>query len=138
MAKFDINGFDAAEQQILKGLGRGQIRQIVEAGANVASKRMIQNTDMRNHVRNKDMIGSIRGNEYREIMGGGSIDVYPQGDDRKGVGNALKAFVINYGRGGVKNNGKMGDKFITGDEARAEELVTQAMQAEADRLLADA
>lgn len=138
MAKLRIDGLDVAEQQVLKGLDRGQIRQIVEAGAAAAVKRMDENARARSHVRTGDMVAAIRGGEYRETMDGGAINVYPQDYDRKGVGNALKAFVINYGRGGTRRKGKMGDKFITGDEARAEELVTQAMQAEADRLLADA
>ena len=96
---------------------------------------MRENTQRRQHVRTGDMLGSIGDNGYREWYGGGSTEVYPQESDRKGVRNATKAYVINYGRGGVKRNGgKMGDKFITGDEKNTEEAVYQAMQAESDRL----
>ena len=134
MARVKVNGFELVEGQ-LNRMGRPMIRQIVEAGAKAAEKLMADNTKARAHVRTGDMLESIGENEYREFLGGGSVDVYPQGDDRKGVRNATKAYVINYGRGGVKRNGgKMGDKFITADEKNTEEAVYQAMQAESDRL----
>lgn len=135
MATVKVNGVELLERQ-LNRMGRPMIRQIVEAGAKAAEKRMAENVRLRRHVRTGDMLESIGENEYREFLGGGSVDVYPQGDDRKGVRNATKAYVINYGRGGVKRNGgKMGDKFITGSEKQTEEAVYQAMQAESDRLI---
>ena len=76
------------------------------------------------------MLASIGRNEYREWLGGGAQDVYPLGEDRRGTRNATKAYVLNYGRG----RRLRGDKFITGDD-RAEEIVTQAMQEESDRLV---
>ena len=80
-----------------------------------------------------EMLRSIGRNEYREFLGGGSVDVYPQEKDSRGVRNATKAYVLNYGRG----RGLKGDKFITGDESQAEQLVQEAMQAESDRLIAE-
>ena len=77
-----------------------------------------------------EMLASIGRNEYREWLGGGAQDVYPLGEDHKGVRNATKAYVLNYGRG----RRLRGDKFITGD-TQAEEIITQAMQAESDRLV---
>lgn len=140
MATVRVNGFELVETQ-LNRMGRPMIRQIVEAGAKAAENRMAENTKLRRHVRTGDMLESIGENEYREFLGGGSVDVYPQGDDRKGVRNATKAYVINYGKGRkVTKRGKTnrtGDKFITGDEAKAEAVVTEAMQAESDRLIAE-
>ena len=136
MATVRVNGFEMIEVQLNK-MGRPMIRQIVEAGAKAAAKRMADNTKKRGHVRTGEMLESIGENEYREFLGGGSVDVYPQGDDSRGVRNATKAYVINYGRGGTRKRGKMGDRFITGDESGAEEAVTQAMQAESDRLIAE-
>ena len=140
MARVKVNGFELVEGQ-LNRMGRPMIRQIVEAGAKAAEKLMADNTKARAHVRTGDMLESIGENEYREFLGGGSVDVYPQGDDRKGVRNATKAYVINYGKGrkvtkrGTRN--KTGDKFITGDESKAEAVVLEAMQAESDRLIAE-
>ena len=68
--------------------------------------------------------------------GSGWVDVYPQGNDSRGVSNAMKAFVINYGYGGRKTK-KTGDKFITGNQKRMEQGVFTAMQAESDRRLAE-
>ena len=136
MARMTVSGFELQEQR-LNRLGRPMIRKIVEAGAGAADRVMRESTTERHHIRNSDMLDSIGMNEYREFMNGGSVDVYPQGDDRKGVRNATKAYVINYGRGGTKKRGKMGDKFITGNESKTEQAVLEAMQAESDRLIAE-
>ena len=138
MARFTVNGVELVEQQ-LNGLGRPMIRKIVEAGAGAAEKRMAENVRLRMHIRNSDMLESIGNNGIREFLNAASTDVYPQGDDRKGVRNATKAYVINYGKGrrpttkrGTRN--RTGDKFITGDEKNIEKAVFEAMQAECDRL----
>ena len=140
MATVRVNGFELVEAQ-LNRMGRPMIRRIVEAGAKAAEKRMAENTEKHRHTRNRDMLESIGENEYREFLGGGSVDVYPQGEDWKGVRNATKAYVINYGKGRNptkrKKANKTGDKFITGDESKAEAVVTEAMQAESDRLIAE-
>ena len=141
MARFTVNGVELVERQ-LNGLGRPMIRKIVEAGAGAAEKRMAENVQKRQHVRTGDMLKSIGNNGYREWLGGGATEVYPQEEDRFGVRNATKAFVINYGKGrrpatrrGKRN--RTGDHFITGDESQAEEAVRKAMQAESDRLVAE-
>ena len=148
MATLKVNGFELVDRQFNR-MGAGMIRQIVEAGASAAEKRMAENTEKAGHGppgRSRratgEMLRSIGRNEYREFLGGGSVEVYPHGDDRKGVRNATKAYVINYGRGQRpttkrKKPNKTGDKFITGDESQAEQLVQEAMQAESDRLIAE-
>lgn len=134
MARFMVDGTEFVVQR-MQALTRTTIHRITMAGAKAAEDRMRENARQRQHVRNGDMIDAIRDNGYREYYQGGSTEVYPQGDDREGVRNATKAYVINYGRGGVrKRPSKMGDHFITGDK-KAEEAVYQAMQAESDRIL---
>ena len=122
------------------------IRQIVEAGAKAAEKVMADATEEKGHIRTGEMMRSIGHNEDREFLGGGSTDVYPQGDDSKGARNATKAYVINYGKGRRPNTkwprkhprkNRTGDKFITGNEGKTEAAVTEAMQAESDRLIAE-
>lgn len=145
MATMKVSGFELQEQRFDK-MGRTMIRQIVEAGAKAAEQRMAEDTEARRHVQTGDMLKSIGENEYREYLGGGSVDVYPQGDDGNGIRNATKAYVINYGKGQRpytrrpkirKRLNKTGDKFITGNERKTEEAVVQAMQAESDRLIAE-
>lgn len=132
MAKMRVSG---AELELKENLSRDMIRRMVEAGGKVADDRMKAATRAHMHVRTGDMLEAIKPTPYREWFGGGATEVYPQGDDRKGVRNATKAYVINYGRGRKKRNGKMGDKFITNDEKATEEAVRQAMEAENGRLI---
>ena len=184
MATCRVSGFELVEQQ-LNRMGRPMIRQIVEAGAKAAEKVMADATEEKGHIRTGEMMRSIGHNEYREFLGGGStdvypqgddteehghvgprgemlksigtneyreflnggsVDVYPQGDDSKGARNATKAYVINYGKGKRPNTkwpkkhprrNRTGDKFITGNEGKTEAAVTEAMQAESDRLIAE-
>jgi len=120
----------------LEQLGRPMIRRIVEAGADAAVEHMRQRiTEL--HRRTGDMAESVAKAEYKETLGGGSQLVYPQGADRRGVDNAKKAFVINYGRGGTRKKGKMGDHFIDRDPD-AERIVREAMERESDRAMREA
>ena len=139
MARLSVNGFELLDQQ-LNRMGRPMIRKIVEAGSAAAEARMAEETNKAGHAppgKSKrstgEMLASIGRNEYREFLGGGAQDVYPQGEDGRGVRNATKAYVLNYGRG----KGLKGDHFITGDEAMMERAVVDAMQAESDRLIAE-
>ena len=132
MARMRVSG---AELELKENLSRDMIRRMVEAGGKVADDRMKAVTRAHMHVRTGDMLEAIKPTPYREWFGGGATEVYPQGDDRKGVRNATKAYVINYGRGRRKRNGRMGDKFITNDEKATEEAVRQAMEAENGRLI---
>ncbi len=135
MAKAFISGLEDLSSR-LDRLGRPAIRRIIEAGARVAADKMKADTQGRNHIRTGDMLNSIGSTNYRESLGGGSMEVYPQGDDRKGERNATKAFVTNYGRGG-RRGPHSGDRFITGQEKAAEQIVKAAMQAEADKIAAE-
>lgn len=143
MATLKVDGFEMMDAQLNK-LGRTGIRTIVEAGAAAAETRMRMATQRAGHVppgksgrATGDMAASIGMNEYREYFHGGSVDVYPQGDDRKGIRNADKAYILNYGRGGARKTDGMGDRFITSDEKKTEEAVLAAMQEESDRLLSE-
>ena len=132
LAKMSVDGFDAIDQTLGK-MGRPMIQKIVEAGAKADDTEWRKNIKLGGHIRNSDMLDSVSPSEYREFLGGGQMNVYPQEYDRKGVANALKAYVINYGRG--KRTAKMGDKFITGRQQQFEEAVDRAMQAESDRII---
>lgn len=134
MARITLSGIGEIEAQLDKLLDRGNVRRVVEAGAREAARQMRGNITAAGHVRTGSMLGSVAPGQYHETLGGGSMSVYPQGDDGKGTGNALKAFVINYGRGRRRTR-RTGDKFITGKLAQTEAAVQAAMQAESDRIL---
>ena len=83
------------------------------------------------------MKDSVKPGQYHETLDGGWQEVYPQGNDPRGVSNTVKAFVINYGYGG-KRTEKTGDKFITGNKRKRQEAVTAAMEAENKKILNEA
>lgn len=131
MARANSYDVELCSEQLGK-LGRPMIRQIVEAGAAASIERQ-RSSILSRHSRTGDMGASVQAGQYRETLGGGSVAVYPQGTDRKGADNAVKAFAVNYGRGG-RRGPHSGDKFLTGDTG-AEGVIQAAMQAESDRLM---
>lgn len=145
MAKMTIDGMDSLVDRLSAvetGMRREGIRRIVEAGAKAAADEMGVNIQSHNHVRTGAMLRNVGGAEYKETLDGGEMNVYPLGTDSKGVSNAMKAYVINYGRGrnptrrGTQN--RTGDKFITGNFRKSEEKAQAAMAAEASAFLSDA
>ena len=135
MARLDIAGFGSVEMELNRLLDRSQVRRIVEAGAAAAAEDMISLTVKAGHVRTGQMLGSIGCGPYKESLGGGSMSVYPQGRDARGTPNAVKMYVTNFGRGGVRRKRKMGDKFITKAEDATEKKVLDAMEEEQRRIL---
>lgn len=136
MARLDFDGFEALDGQFARLLDRGTIRRIVEAGARKDADEMRANITAASHVRTGSMLENVRPGDYKEDLNGAEMVVYPRGNDKNGVRQATKAYVINYGRGGRRTR-RMGDKFITGKLAQTETAVQAAMQAESDRILAE-
>lgn len=140
MARQRYKGIDAAIAQ-LDGLSRNTIQRIVTAGAKVLVEETKRDIQSRHHVVTGSMLANVVPSEYHEELGAGWQTVYPNGVDGRGVRNATKAFVINYGRKGVKRaaNGprKSGDKFITGKRYRdrREKAALEAMQAENEKII---
>lgn len=132
MARFDSEGIEQIDAALAK-LGRPAARRIVMAAAN-ASIGVLQNASER-HVVSGAMQKSISTGIYRETLDGGSVEVYPQGTDGRGVRNYLKARLIEEGRHGQKS-----DKFFTGPAvvSKLNSVTEKAMQDEADRILAEA
>jgi len=144
MAKFEYTGADGIEAQ-LQAMDRDMIKGIVMAGAEACVKEMQNLIGAYRHIgKTGSMQKNVAPAKYHEDLGSGWVDVYPQGSDSRGVSNAMKAFVINYGIGSnptvrshKKKKNKTGDKFITGNQKRMEQGVFTAMQAESDRRIAE-
>lgn len=133
MAKLEFDLGDIGEK--LGSLGsRENIRRIVEAGSRAAVMELQRRTQEKRHVITGEMEKSISPGKLHEDLGSAWQYVYPGagGQDK----DTVKAFVINYGRGG-KRTAKTGDKFLTGNKKQLEEVVGAAMAAEADRILND-
>ena len=145
MAKVHYSGLEIAADQ-LEGLERGAVQRIVMAGAEALTEETKRHIDEYHHVGQGSMREGVKAGQYREWMGGGAVDVYPQGDDGHGVSNAKKAFIIDRGlghrpmtaRSKGKARNKTGDHFLTKKTAKAaEEVTVQAMEAEFDRIIAE-
>lgn len=112
---------------------RESLRRILEAGTKRCIDQLQARTRERHHIVTGSMMESISGSRVHEDLGSVWQYVYPQGPDRNGKDNAVKAFVINYGRGGRKTR-KTGDKFLTGKKNDLQSVVSSAMAAEADKV----
>lgn len=130
----------------LEGMERDAVKRIVMAGAAACAEAEKNAIDTYRHVGTGSMRESVRPGEYREDVGSGSVYVYPQDNDGRGVSNAKKAFVIDNGLGRkpmtARSRGKManktGDHFITRKtKKQAEEVTVRAMEAEYDRIVAE-
>lgn len=134
MAKLTYSGFENVERQFQK-LGRETVKRLVNAGAKALEETTQELTQQYHHVgKTGSMKKSVKPGQYHETIDGGWQEVYPQGNDPRGVSNTVKAFVINYGYGG-KRTEKTGDKFITGNKKKRQEAVAAAMEAENKKIL---
>lgn len=127
----DIGGI---EERLGKLASRENFRRVVEAGSAAAIRFMQERTSAARHVVTGEMQAAFGPGIYHEDIDRCWQDVYPQGLDARGVSNAKKAYVINYGYGGRKTK-KTGDKFITGKKKELEDVVTEAMTAEMNRII---
>jgi len=133
MARSTFTGPDEFDSR-LGAFARDCIKQIVMAGADACVEETWKDIEQYRHVVTGSMMASVAPGRYHEDLGSGSVEVYPQGNDSRGISNATKAFVINYGRGG-RRTAKTGDKFITGHKSTMQEVVAGAMQAKSDELI---
>lgn len=72
-------------------------REMVTNGAKVLVKEMQETIQERHHIRSGGMKQGVAAGTVYEDIDGTSIDVWPQGEDRRGVSNEMKAKIINYG-----------------------------------------
>lgn len=135
MARFEYDAGADFDGKLDK-LGRDAIRKIVMAGAEECTKDMQREIGAYHHVRTGSMKENVRPGIYHEDLNRGWVEVYPQGEDGRGVSNAKKAFVIDRGYGSRRTK-KTGDKFITKNQKQFQTDVARAMQDASDRLVAE-
>lgn len=105
MAKFNVVGFDEIEKMIVSKSSKATkvASSMLSAGAEVlieAQKQSIEDYDL---VDKGEMKESIKATSPRNKRGSIAVDIYPQGRDSKGVRNATKAFVAEYGKSGQQS-----------------------------------
>ncbi len=130
----------------LGSLERDAVKRIVMAGAEALVEETRREIDQYHHVVTGSMRDNVQATGYREWMGGGAAEVYPQGADSRGNDDAQKAFIIDRGigrkpttkRSHGKQRNKTGGHFLTQKTRKeAEEVTVRAMEAEYDRIIAE-
>ena len=109
-AKTVLDKLDDAKQREIR-------RKMVENASKVLIKEIQKATVERHHVVHGWMKSSVAAGRVYEDIDGTSIDVYPQGNDPRGVSNEMKMQMINYGYHNVATGNKfkkdnfLNDKF---------------------------
>ena len=100
MARFETSGLDELLTD-MKRMGElsGEVAdKMLMAGAEATKKAWKTSAQQHGHKDTGDMIDSIDYSRSPKTAGDvRQIDIYPQGKDDKGVRNAEKAFILNYG-----------------------------------------
>lgn len=105
MARFDVSGLDdlLADMKQMGELVGETADKMLMAGAEEVKAAWQKAIDQKGLVDTGDMLKSVGFSRKPRSAGDiRTIDIYPQGKDRKGVRNAEKAFVNHYGTSGEK------------------------------------
>lgn len=132
------SGLDKLKNDIAKladAVGGEIPEKMLDAGAEAAVQEWKDGIVRSKHVDKGDMLASV--GVAPETKTGRKREIYPLGTDRKGVRNAEKAFVLNYGRGNGTTKRKKrresnvkalkGDRFADKIQKAAEESTYKAM-----------
>ena len=125
MARFDVSGLDETIEE-MKRLGQmtGQTADaMLMAGAEEVRKAWRQSAEEHRHRDTGDMIASIGfARKPKEIGSIRTIDIYPQGKDKRNIRNAEKAFILHYGTTKIR-----GSRWIDDADKISEQTVAPAM-----------
>ena len=132
MASFECQGLDEMINQMRK-LGQLDgpiVAEMLDAAAEIIRDGWKESAERHGHVDTGAMVNSIdfpvKGDAralYR--------DIYPQGNDAKGVSNAMKAFILHYGK-----SSKAGTYWVDEAERKAGPAAIAACQELWDSFLA--
>ena len=125
MARFDVSGLDETIEE-MKRLGQMTGRTadaMLMAGAEEVRKAWRQSAEEHRHRDTGDMIASIGfARKPKEIGSIRSIDIYPQGKDKRNIRNAEKAFILHYGTTKIR-----GSRWVDDADKISEQTVVPAM-----------
>lgn len=125
MARFDTSGMDdvLAEMKRLGELEGDVADEMLLAGAEEVKKAWKASAEKHKHRDTGDMIKSIgfprKPKSAQDVR---TLDIYPQGKDKKGIRNAEKAFVLHYGTSKIP-----GSHWVDDADKASSEPVTKAM-----------
>lgn len=101
MARFHTEGLDdIIDDMTAMGQSTGELAdEMLFAGAEEVKKAWKTSIKKYKHIDKSDMLNSVNySKKIKQIGDIKSVDIYPQGKDRKGVKNAEKAFILHYGK----------------------------------------
>lgn len=129
MAQFIVEDFHKTElDQLDPQKVREIMRKVVWAGAKVVEKET-RNYIYDEHRESGDMARSVAQTDIQEDIDGVSVEIYPQGEDARGVNNMLKNKIIitgYYSQGtGAK---KIKDPYVKKLRARMEPRILATME----------
>ena len=139
MARFEVSADDFIDKlkSIPERFENEAAGVILRAGAEVVVSSWKSSIEAHGHVRSHSMLENVDMTEVKRDSTNSVIDVFPMGEDARGVRNAMKAYVINYGMKKAKSEtaNKTGDKFVREAERNAEQKVHEAQQRALDEFL---
>lgn len=125
MARFDMSGLDPIIDE-MRALGEesgAAAEAMIMAGADAVADAWRRAARAHALVDTGDMLASIGHPRKPSTIGDAiSIDIYPQGKDRKGVRNAEKAFILHYG-----TSKRPATRWVDTADAYSEETAVPAM-----------
>lgn len=127
MARFDMSGIDDMVREMRRlGEESGKAAEaVLMAGAEGVKKAWRMAAEEHNLRDTGDMIESIGfAREPKKIGDALSVDIYPQGVDRKGVRNAEKAFILHYG---TTNQNRPATHWVDDADRYSEDIAIPAM-----------
>lgn len=125
MARFDVSGLDETieEMKRLDQMTGRTADAMLMAGAEEVRKAWRQSAEEHRHRDTGDMIASIGfARKPKEIGSIRTIDIYPQGKDKRNIRNAEKAFILHYGTTKIR-----GSRWIDDADKISEQTVVPAM-----------
>lgn len=124
MAKFNVVGFEQVERALLRReqAAAAAVPEMLKAGAAVLVRAQQDEAVSLDLVDYGDFRDSIKPTPIRKSGAEATVEVYPQGVDRKGVRNATKGFVAEYGRSNMPAR-----PWMSAANAKCADEVHQAM-----------
>lgn len=108
MAQFSTDGIDQiAAKMAWMGEAAGEVAdEMLLAGAEEVKRAWKETAERHGYRETGDMIESIRADKAPKSDANDvrRISVYPRGEDRKGVRNAEKAFLLHYGTSRIRGS----------------------------------
>ena len=103
MAKFNVTGFEEVEKELLKHTKRAQsaVPKMLESGSKVLVKAQKSTIRKMGVYDTGQLHDSIKATKVKDKDGAKYVDVYPHGTDDKGVRNATKGFIAEYGTSSI-------------------------------------